>query len=412
MICSKCQTSVSDDSHFCSACGAPTRGGVAVAELDDPHIEALLAEANLLRMRGRWPEAEARCIEVMRAEPNNVHAHSLLGDIYLGQGRHEEAAQWYRLALDLSPNNAADLAKLAHVEREVARQAARTLLTPTGSGDSGRVGTQNLLGLSPVLWLRGLTALSVVFMVLVVILLVAMRNNRRVEPISPTGTLSGPTDTSAAPTLAPNLPSSGVTGTQAPTPPSDTARSAPLRTNAPPTTQYRNGTTAKREQATAPNYPIPTPRFDSAYSTGEAALQTYLVQQSGLGADTTINSVTIYPGERWVTVLLIRYQTDPNADIDTLRKAVAQDTLRVAQTAFTADAAIERVTVSTRMNIGAGYAEPIFEGHVERAKAQNLAPDATLEQMLAAFSRVWWSEALSPAPPASGTESAPNAPDA
>src|SRR5205823_10007351 len=70
-----------------------------------PSIDALLARANLLRMRGQWADAVERCTEALRADPHNPAAHSLLGDIYENQGRVDKAIHWYQLALEQNPES-------------------------------------------------------------------------------------------------------------------------------------------------------------------------------------------------------------------------------------------------------------------------------------------------------------------
>ncbi|MFN3649602.1 MAG: tetratricopeptide repeat protein [Armatimonadota bacterium] len=86
----------------------------------------LLTRANLLRMRGRWDEAAEVCTQVLRTEPRNATAHSLLGDIYLDQGRPDDARAWYQLALELNPASEADRAKLTRADEmlEARRQRA------------------------------------------------------------------------------------------------------------------------------------------------------------------------------------------------------------------------------------------------------------------------------------------------
>lgn len=73
---------------------------------------ALLAQANLLRVRGQWPEAVEACRAALRLAPDSAAAQSLLGDIYENQGDLDDAALWYRLALDSSPDSTADRLKL------------------------------------------------------------------------------------------------------------------------------------------------------------------------------------------------------------------------------------------------------------------------------------------------------------
>ncbi len=78
---------------------------------------ALLAQANLLRMRGRWDDAAGKCMEALRLAPDSASANSLLGDIYENQGRYDDAAQWYRMALDANPDSPADRLKLDRLRR-------------------------------------------------------------------------------------------------------------------------------------------------------------------------------------------------------------------------------------------------------------------------------------------------------
>jgi hypothetical protein len=78
--------------------------------------ESLLIRANLLRIRGQWDSAAEQCADVLRLDPTNPTAHSLLGDILQDQGRSEEARHWYQLALDLNPSSEADRAKLARAD--------------------------------------------------------------------------------------------------------------------------------------------------------------------------------------------------------------------------------------------------------------------------------------------------------
>jgi tetratricopeptide (TPR) repeat protein len=80
-------------------------------------VYALLAQANLLRMRGHWEEAAQKCMEALRLAPDSSSTNSLLGDIYENQGRYDDAAQWYRMALDINPNSPADVVKLERLSR-------------------------------------------------------------------------------------------------------------------------------------------------------------------------------------------------------------------------------------------------------------------------------------------------------
>jgi tetratricopeptide (TPR) repeat protein len=85
-----------------------------------------LTRANLLRVRGQWEAAAEQCAQVMRLDPQNAAAHSLLGEIYDNQGHLERAIRWYEEALELNPKSVADRAKLARAQELLqARQQPR-----------------------------------------------------------------------------------------------------------------------------------------------------------------------------------------------------------------------------------------------------------------------------------------------
>ncbi|MBC8138412.1 MAG: tetratricopeptide repeat protein [Fibrella sp.] len=78
-------------------------GGSSGRSDADAAIAPLLARANLLKLRGQWEEAVAVCADAIRRSPDSASAHSLLGDIYLTQGKNGDALHWYRMALDRNP---------------------------------------------------------------------------------------------------------------------------------------------------------------------------------------------------------------------------------------------------------------------------------------------------------------------
>jgi hypothetical protein len=151
MTCRECGHSLPEAAVFCPECGvkieakakagvpggqATAAGGAAGPRVNSSasrsassgagaSMEALLARANLLRMRGQWAEAVERCTEALRLDPKSAAAHSLLGDIYENQGRLDKASHWYQLALEQNPDSIADQAKLARV-RELQAVRRRT----------------------------------------------------------------------------------------------------------------------------------------------------------------------------------------------------------------------------------------------------------------------------------------------
>lgn len=114
-------------STFCQLCGAPLSEKGEAVEGSDTEVYRDLAQTNLLRMRGSYKEAIQVCLSILKRYPHNVTAHSLLGDIYAEQGDLEQAAEWYEMALDLSPQAEAERQKLDMIRRQILeRQTAAT----------------------------------------------------------------------------------------------------------------------------------------------------------------------------------------------------------------------------------------------------------------------------------------------
>ncbi|MBN1459979.1 MAG: tetratricopeptide repeat protein [Armatimonadetes bacterium] len=87
-----------------------------------------LFQANVLRLRRQYDLAEAQCSEVLRREPDNAEAHSILGDIARDRGNDQDAIQWYKMALDLNPGNIADRKKLeSAIDRVYSRSKENVL---------------------------------------------------------------------------------------------------------------------------------------------------------------------------------------------------------------------------------------------------------------------------------------------
>ncbi len=129
-FCDHCLAPLSQNATHCPECGLPVTSGTddpLLIEEEERMVNPRLAHANLLRMRGQWEEAMRVCADVLRHFPGNVHAHALMGDIHRDQGNLEEAAQWYKLALELAPDSTVDRQRLEQVQRELElRQQAQS----------------------------------------------------------------------------------------------------------------------------------------------------------------------------------------------------------------------------------------------------------------------------------------------
>jgi tetratricopeptide (TPR) repeat protein len=85
-------------------------------------LDALLREANVLRLRGQLAEAEARCQAVLELAPEEPTALEMLGDLTRGRGQLEEAAALYKRAFAAAPQRPSPEKKLAEVTLELAER--------------------------------------------------------------------------------------------------------------------------------------------------------------------------------------------------------------------------------------------------------------------------------------------------
>ena len=87
-------------------------------------IERLLTEANLLRLRLQFEEAEALCHKILNLDPNCSEAHEILGEIHRSLGRLEEAMEEFKKAIELDPKNVRAQTALAETSLLLAEQRA------------------------------------------------------------------------------------------------------------------------------------------------------------------------------------------------------------------------------------------------------------------------------------------------
>jgi tetratricopeptide (TPR) repeat protein len=97
----------------------------AVRELDlgDLVTSALLRRVETLAATGQRGELETLLRDALRANPQSVKAHRLLGDLHFVAGRAPNARAAYERALAIDPDDAAanlGLARLLHVQRRFA----------------------------------------------------------------------------------------------------------------------------------------------------------------------------------------------------------------------------------------------------------------------------------------------------
>ncbi len=104
-------------------------------------VYLMLVTANVLRLRRQFELAESQCSEVLRRDPENATAHSVMGDIARDRGNFRDALEWYKMALDLNPGNMADRKKLEAVIDRVYAEEGRTVLGRLRADVTGSLGS-------------------------------------------------------------------------------------------------------------------------------------------------------------------------------------------------------------------------------------------------------------------------------
>jgi tetratricopeptide (TPR) repeat protein len=96
-------------------------------------VNKLLSSANVARMRGSLGEAEQLVRQALEISPDNPVANELLGDIYLQDGKVEEAKAAFKLAMEKSPGNATLETKHARAALASANLQIFSEMSPGGS---------------------------------------------------------------------------------------------------------------------------------------------------------------------------------------------------------------------------------------------------------------------------------------
>jgi len=142
-------------------------------------------------MRGQWAEASEECTRVLERAPGNATAHSLLGDLYLDQGRVEEARHWYQLAIEFNPQSEADRARLARAEELLEARRQRAQWEAVIQGRSQPVSTHLLVreSVQRILAIAGLSVCGII-LALATVLSLSERHTSAQDPAVGIRTLS------------------------------------------------------------------------------------------------------------------------------------------------------------------------------------------------------------------------------
>ncbi|UCH36856.1 MAG: tetratricopeptide repeat protein [Armatimonadota bacterium] len=380
MNCPQCGSGLAEDATVCPECGAPVAEARSrqTPEPLEGETHALLAEANLLRLRRQYESATTKCVEVLRRYPNDASAHSLLGDIARDQGAYTDALGWYRLALQLDPTSTSDSNKIAQVEHRLSSLSDdATRKTPSWRAVFARAFPRPPIGL-----LLGL-ALGCIL----VATLVALSREK------------GATRASILDEVLPRVVAPGAR------PPSRDVAPAPTRR----AEDGRDRRSAPRDEAREPVIYAPgkdassaTPAADVAVSPSDkerVLLESLRSAAEAEGLMTTVDAVTVDPRDGAATLSIM--VEDAVASPDT-RYIVLQKCLRAAEVAFATDDELTRATLHCAAPVpgpgGMQNEETVFIGDISRSALTRAAGRSlTMGEALALFaSPPWWHAQMRP----------------
>jgi hypothetical protein len=429
------------------AAGSPSSARSEAADgLRASSTHNLLAEANLYRIRRQYTQAIDNCVAVLRAQPGDRTAHSLLGDIYRDQGKTDDAIQWYRMALDLGPN-ASDEAKLKQQEQERIRQAGATdprrrsdtrrRLAPISASGSLPAGTVYLMGISPRRWLHGITIASLSFLGL---LLLALSYTKAMPPrasiphtsvseapavtvggggILPAAKPGGGSVAAGATSTSTGLAAAGSGMRPDLTPPRGLMPAAPHRPTPParPKAQAEGDSHANvplapvlavkpLPQKPEPEQDFPGPISHFGFGTVTPPSASFLNTLNGLILPGGLRVAHIQPEPGTNAAVVTLAASVSAGDNEALRAALLRGIYRAAYAAFQADTTLNRLTVLVTPDANAGLAESaLVTADIDRNTALTASPDADSPDALESrLLSVRWSL---PAGPAVVPQSAP-----
>jgi hypothetical protein len=323
--CEDCKIILEGDARFCPKCGKSVGTG-REAEPPDARLGVLLTSANLHRVRQEWDAAVSDATSALEIDPNNAEVASLLASIYEQRGNADEAAVWYRIALELNPSNAANRARLERVTRGAGTAPAR-------AGNS-----------RPVL----IIAAAVALVVVTVMLTLALSRPRAETPAPRRATT--PSTEIRTPVTAPSAAS---------------GQGAAVRSGA----------------GLAPTGP------SAARTPGEAAVKARLAESESLrGSGATVDDVIADPRQGAVVVTLSLPATGPVTRAKVI--GAAGQIARAALAANVEVRSVTvRCTISPG---GSATTQIAFIGDIGRPAMDGLGGNPTEAQLEGAFTAKWW----------------------
>lgn len=321
---------------------------------NDPYLK--LVTANILRLRRQFDLAEAQCSEVLRRDPKNAEAHSVMGDIARDRGNAKDAIEWYRLALDLDPGNLSDRRKLeAVIDKAYPREKVSPVerIRDNVTGQLETTAAEIRAARLPPAGYLALGALLAVIIGVTVILLVL--GHQAAPPIT---------------TIGEGQPSGAFV-------------SAPLQPR-------------QAGEAAATTAPAAEPRFAESITELEVALLDHLREQARVvDPNCRVAEVEIDPRDGGVS---IRVSMPRVWSGEETRRSIARAAAAIARAAASWDERVSAVRVRCDARQQGQSDEPAFIGQADLGKLSAGVQEAGSDGHEQAFPSAWWSPDLAVSP--------------
>jgi curved DNA-binding protein CbpA len=98
-------------------------------------IDKMVRDADMAMISGQAANAQALCEAVLKSDPNNAQALSILGDALMHQKKNDEAMRAYRRSLSVQPSSIveAKLTRLQTMAHVTSAASATTVVKPNGT---------------------------------------------------------------------------------------------------------------------------------------------------------------------------------------------------------------------------------------------------------------------------------------
>lgn len=339
--CEDCQIILDSSVKFCPKCGKQIVSDGAIDNIPAREVGALVASANLHRIRQEWDEAVNDATEALKIDPTNPDIPTILADIYEQRGMFEDALIWCQTALDVAPSSAAEKERLKRISHKSSARSKGKDQFPVFQRRV-KIGALIMAGI----------------FVLVVVLAIISSSKKGRSPDSNPALYGDSSQSESYPRVTP--------GAVTPASP---------RTSARPTPSYPNPA-----PLAGPQTPLGASNLRTS---GEAKIKNDL--QSAQTNGVRVDDIIADPRQGILTM------TFSVPAVTATRQGVLSAASALSRGGFASNQEVKFVTARCLVSSGdISTTQIVFVGDIARAASDGLGANPTPEQISSAFTGQWW----------------------